>query len=301
MPRLRPGNGARQAFYREEDDGPTITLPRRYRTKAVVLHELAHWALGIDSGLPHHGRTFARVLLDAIGEFCGPERAAELAASYRAHGVHVARPPRVAPDGRLHYGWDERLRLGKGRVLAVSSTTEGLTRELVGPLRRLRAWLVGAALLDGRRLGGAAVHQHGVVGAGCRLRALGARSSPRSWPISASRSRSSSRSSITGSASMLAEAIHSVADTGNQGLLFLGGKRSRKTPTEEHPFGYGTERYFWAFIVALVLFTLGSMFAMYEGIQKLIDPHELDSPIWAFSVLGVAIVARGLVTAHRAP
>lgn len=132
VPRLRPGNGARQAFYREEDDGPTITLPRRYRTKAVVLHELAHWALGMESGLPHHGRTFARVLLDAIGEFCGPERAAELAASYRAHGVHVARPPRVAPDGRLHYGWDERLRLGKGRVLAVSSTTEGLTRELVG-------------------------------------------------------------------------------------------------------------------------------------------------------------------------
>ncbi len=106
---------------------------------------------------------------------------------------------------------------------------------------------------------------------------------------------------ITGSASMLAEAIHSVADTGNQGLLFLGGKRSRKVPTEDHPFGFGTERYFWAFIVALVLFTLGSMFALYEGIQKLIDPHELESPIWAFGVLGVAIVLEGwsLRTAHR--
>ena len=99
---------------------------------------------------------------------------------------------------------------------------------------------------------------------------------------------------VTGSASLLAEAIHSVADTGNQGLLFLGGKRSRKAPTDEHPFGFGTERYFWAFVVALVLFTLGSLFALTEGIQKLLDPHELDSPIWAFSVLGLAIVAEGL-------
>jgi cation diffusion facilitator family transporter len=98
---------------------------------------------------------------------------------------------------------------------------------------------------------------------------------------------------ITGSASMLAESIHSVADTGNQGLLFLGGKRARKAPTAEHPFGFATERYFWAFIVALVLFTLGAMFAMYEGIQKLIDPHELESPIWAFGVLGVASVLEG--------
>ena len=132
VPRLRPGQGARQAFYREEDDGPTITLPRRYRTKAVVLHELTHWALGIDSGLPHHGRTFARVLLDAIGEFCGAERAAVLAASYQEHGVHVARAPRVGPDGRLHYGWDERLRLNKGRPLTVSSTVDGEVHELSG-------------------------------------------------------------------------------------------------------------------------------------------------------------------------
>ena len=120
LPRLRPGHGARQAFYREEADGPTITLPRRYRTKGVVLHELAHWALGIDSGLPHHGRTFARVLLDATAEFCGTERAAELTASYREHNVHVGRPPRRGPDGRLRYGWDERLRLGKGRQLRVA-------------------------------------------------------------------------------------------------------------------------------------------------------------------------------------
>jgi putative metallohydrolase (TIGR04338 family) len=125
VPRLRPGNGARQAFYREEPTGPTITLPRRYRTKAVVLHELAHWALGMDSGLPHHGRTFARVLLDALHEFCGPERGAALADSYRTHGVHVGKPPRRGPDGRLHYGWDERLRLGKGRELRVSYAVDG--------------------------------------------------------------------------------------------------------------------------------------------------------------------------------
>jgi cation diffusion facilitator family transporter len=106
---------------------------------------------------------------------------------------------------------------------------------------------------------------------------------------------------ITGSASMLAESIHSVADTGNQGLLFLGGKRARKEPTPEHPFGFGTERYFWAFIVALVLFTLGSMFALYEGVQKLIHPEALESPIWAFGVLFVAIVLESwsLRTARR--
>jgi cation diffusion facilitator family transporter len=98
---------------------------------------------------------------------------------------------------------------------------------------------------------------------------------------------------ITGSASMLAESIHSVADTGNQMLLFLGGKRARKAPTAEHPFGFGTERYFWAFIVALVLFSLGSLFALYEGVQKLIHPEELESPIWAFGVLLIAVVLEG--------
>ena len=99
---------------------------------------------------------------------------------------------------------------------------------------------------------------------------------------------------ITGAASLLAESIHSLADTGNQGLLFLGGARARKAPTEEHPFGFGRERYFWAFVVALVLFSVGSLFAIYEGIQKVIDPHELDSPEWAFGVLGVAVVLESL-------
>jgi cation diffusion facilitator family transporter len=106
---------------------------------------------------------------------------------------------------------------------------------------------------------------------------------------------------FTGAASMLAEAVHSVADTGNQALLFLGGARARRAPTEEHPFGFGRERYFWAFVVALVLFTLGSLFAIGEGIEKLRHPHELESPIWALVVLGVSIFLETLsfITAQR--
>jgi cation diffusion facilitator family transporter len=95
---------------------------------------------------------------------------------------------------------------------------------------------------------------------------------------------------FTGAASLLAEALHSVADTGNQGLLFLGGQRARRLPTPEHPFGYGRERYFWAFVVSVVLFLLGGLFALYEGVDKLRHPHELESPAWAFVILGVAIV-----------
>ena len=95
---------------------------------------------------------------------------------------------------------------------------------------------------------------------------------------------------FTGAASILAEAVHSVADTGNQALLFLGSARAQRAATEEHPFGFGRERYFWAFVVALVLFSLGSLFAIGEGIEKLRTPHELDSPIWAIAVLGLSIV-----------
>ena len=94
---------------------------------------------------------------------------------------------------------------------------------------------------------------------------------------------------LTGSASMLAETIHSAADTGNQLLLFLGGRRARKAATPEHPFGYGRERYFWAFAVALVLFSMGGMFALYEGIQKFQDPHEVESLGIAVGILLVAI------------
>ena len=94
---------------------------------------------------------------------------------------------------------------------------------------------------------------------------------------------------ITGSASLLAEAIHSVADTGNQALLFLGGARAKRAATPEHPFGYGRERYFWAFVVAVVLFTVGGAFALYEGIEKLRHPHEVESFEVAIGILLVAI------------
>ncbi len=99
---------------------------------------------------------------------------------------------------------------------------------------------------------------------------------------------------ITGSTSMMAEAIHSFADTGNQGLLFLGGARAKRPADEQHQFGHGAERYFWAFVVALVLFSLGALFSLYEGIQKLIHPHELESPAVAFVVLAVAVVLESL-------
>lgn len=96
---------------------------------------------------------------------------------------------------------------------------------------------------------------------------------------------------VTGSASMLAESIHSVADTSNQGLLLLGGRRAQKLADDRHQFGYGRERYFWAFVVAMVLFALGGLFSIYEGIEKIRDPHELESLGWAIGVLVFAIVA----------
>ncbi|MGZ4799979.1 MAG: cation diffusion facilitator family transporter [Acidimicrobiia bacterium] len=99
---------------------------------------------------------------------------------------------------------------------------------------------------------------------------------------------------ITGSASMMAESIHSVADTGNQGLLFLGGARARRPADSKHQFGHGPERYFWAFVVALVLFSLGALFSLYEGVDKLRHPHSLESPAIAFVVLGVAVVLESL-------
>ena len=95
---------------------------------------------------------------------------------------------------------------------------------------------------------------------------------------------------ITGSGSMLAEAIHSYADTGNQVLLFLGLKQSGRPADKEHPLGYGKLSYFWSFIVALMLFTLGGLFSIYEGIHKLQHPEPL-SQIWlAILVLCIAIV-----------
>ncbi len=98
---------------------------------------------------------------------------------------------------------------------------------------------------------------------------------------------------ITGATSMLAEAIHSVADTGNQGLLLLGGRRARRAATPEHPFGFGRSRYFYSFIVALVLFTLGGLFALFEGYEKLKHPGEIVRPSVAIIILLFAGVAEG--------
>ncbi|GAA3931582.1 cation diffusion facilitator family transporter [Microbacterium soli] len=97
---------------------------------------------------------------------------------------------------------------------------------------------------------------------------------------------------LSGSASMLAEAIHSVADSGNQLLLMLGGRQAKKAADREHPFGYGRERYVSAFVVSIVLFSVGGLFAAYEGVQKLVDPHEIDRTWWwlPVAVLLIAIV-----------
>jgi cation diffusion facilitator family transporter len=95
---------------------------------------------------------------------------------------------------------------------------------------------------------------------------------------------------ITGSAGLLAESLHSLADTGNQGLLMLGGRRARIGESSAHPFGHGRERYFWSFVVALVLFSLGGMFALFEGYEKLRHPHETDNAIVGYVILSVAVV-----------
>jgi cation diffusion facilitator family transporter len=95
---------------------------------------------------------------------------------------------------------------------------------------------------------------------------------------------------ITGSSSMLAEAAHSVVDSGNQVLLLVGRKRADRPPDKQHPFGYGRNRFLYAFVVAIVLFSLGGLFAIFEGIDKLRHPHELDSPAVAIGILVVAVL-----------
>ena len=95
---------------------------------------------------------------------------------------------------------------------------------------------------------------------------------------------------FSGSASMLAEGIHSLADSGNQILLIVGGKRSRRVATAEHPFGYGRSRYIYAFMVSIVLFSVGGLFSIYEGISKLQHPHELEVVWLPLVVLATAIV-----------
>ncbi|WP_150249261.1 cation diffusion facilitator family transporter [Nocardiopsis deserti] len=96
---------------------------------------------------------------------------------------------------------------------------------------------------------------------------------------------------LTGSSSMMAESIHSVADSSNQALLLIGGRRARRGATEEHPFGYGRERYVYAFMVAIVLFSLGGLFALYEAWHKISHPEPITAWQWVpVAVLLVAIV-----------
>ncbi|MEU7517599.1 cation diffusion facilitator family transporter [Streptomyces sp. NPDC042898] len=96
---------------------------------------------------------------------------------------------------------------------------------------------------------------------------------------------------FSGSSSMLAESVHSLADSGNQGLLLLGGKKAQREATPQHPFGYGRERYIYAFLVSIVLFSVGGMFAIYEGYEKIKDPHAIEAWYWPVGVLVFAIIA----------
>ncbi len=98
---------------------------------------------------------------------------------------------------------------------------------------------------------------------------------------------------ITGASSMLAEAVHSVADTSNQALLLWGGVAAARDPTRRHPFGYGRERYFWSFVVALVIFSLGAVFALWEGVSKLLHPHSVEHAYVAIVILVVGIGLEG--------
>ena len=95
---------------------------------------------------------------------------------------------------------------------------------------------------------------------------------------------------FTGSSAMLAESVHSVADTVNQGFLLLGFRLEQRAPTVEHPFGFGRERYFWAFIVAVSIFTLGAVFSIYEGIHKMLHPAPITNAGWSFAALGAAVL-----------
>jgi len=104
---------------------------------------------------------------------------------------------------------------------------------------------------------------------------------------------------LTQSSAMLAEAIHSVADSGNQGLLLLGGKKAKKEATPNHPFGFGRERYIYAFVVAVVLFFVGGIFALYEAWHKFQDPHPIESWQWV-PVVVLSLASTGVRPARTA-
>lgn len=98
---------------------------------------------------------------------------------------------------------------------------------------------------------------------------------------------------ITGSSAMLSEGIHSVVDTGNQGLLLYGIARSKRPADEKHPFGYASEIYFWAFIVAILIFSIGAGISMYHGIEKVLHPHPVADPTINYIILSLAMVFEG--------
>ncbi len=98
---------------------------------------------------------------------------------------------------------------------------------------------------------------------------------------------------LTGSSAMVSEAVHSVVDTGNEVLLLYGGRQSKRSPDQDHPFGYGRELYFWSFIVALLIFAVGAGVSAYEGVQHLLHPEPIDRPVINFVVLGLSLVFEG--------
>ena len=104
---------------------------------------------------------------------------------------------------------------------------------------------------------------------------------------------------FTSSSAMLAEALHSFADSGNQALLFVGLKRSKRAPSAAHPLGYSKESYFWAFIVAILIFTVGAVFSIYEGIHKVRHPEPITNPMWSYVALSIGLIleARALMIA----
>lgn len=99
--------------------------------------------------------------------------------------------------------------------------------------------------------------------------------------------------SITGSSAMFSEGVHSVVDSGNQILLLFGMKRATREPDQKHPFGYGMELYFWTFVVAILIFAVGSGISIYEGIKSLSNPHPVESPEWTYGVLVLAMIFEG--------
>ena len=98
---------------------------------------------------------------------------------------------------------------------------------------------------------------------------------------------------FTHSSALIAESVHSFADASNQLLLLLGIQRSNRPATEKHPFGYARERYFWSFVVSVVLFTAGAVFALYEGIEKLLHPEPLNNHNWAIGILVFGLILEG--------